>query len=61
MDTMRLKQKLLLYLHHYHPWAYILVLLNEYGGGQKIDWINIGRGRPRADVMNQLQTVILGL
>ncbi len=39
----------------------VLDLLTEYGGGQKIDWLDIGRGRPRASVMLQLQDVITGL
>ena len=39
----------------------VLDLLAEYGGGQKVDWLDIGRGRPRASVMLQLQDVITGL
>jgi hypothetical protein len=41
--------------------AGVVDLLAEYGGSFKIDWLDIGRGRPRADVMRQLQDVIIGL
>jgi hypothetical protein len=41
--------------------AGVVDLLAEYGGSFKIDWLDIGRGRPRADVMRQLQDVIKGL
>jgi hypothetical protein len=36
-------------------------LLSKYGGNRKLTWRNVGKGRPRADVMNQLQDVICGL
>lgn len=39
----------------------IVDLLAQYGGAPKITWLAMGRGRPRADVMNQLQTVIMSL
>ncbi len=39
----------------------VLDLLAEYGGGQKIDWLDIGRGRPRASVMSQLHDILLNL
>jgi hypothetical protein len=39
----------------------VLTLLAEYGEVIQITWLNVGRGRPRADVMNQLQDVILGI
>jgi hypothetical protein len=39
----------------------VISLLAEYGAGQKIDWLDIGRGRPRAGVMRQLQDILLKL
>jgi hypothetical protein len=39
----------------------VVELLAEYGGNVKIEWLDIGRGRPRADVMKQLATIIMDL
>ncbi len=39
----------------------VLDLLAEYGGGQKVDWLDIGRGRPRASVMRQLEDILIKL
>jgi hypothetical protein len=41
--------------------AGVVDLLAEYGGNVKKDWLDIGRGRPRADVMKQLQDILLKL
>jgi hypothetical protein len=39
----------------------VVDLLADYGGSFKIDWLDIGRGRPRAEVMLQLQNTLFNL
>ena len=41
----------------------IIERINSFGSGAipAVAWIDIGTGRPRADVMGQLMDVVLGL